>query len=413
MLLLITASLATDLRSDIQAIVDGVAQRNNCSVSFSVLSANLSLDVAGGAVDLAGTPAKSTDKYAWGSVTKTITGAAIMRHVAAGNLSLDDSAEQYIDPVLDDANYPYYMGGLFQADRWAIAPTVQYNASDVTIRHLLNMISGVPDYDTDAYRHLQYSHPTLGFSPLDILDIVHGPLMFKPGGPVPSAGGHHHHGSMNYCSVNFILLGLVLTQLAGAPSWDAYAQSEILPPPLRKTVEFAGLDTLCSATAPVHGFDRQSVFAPFDVSAINCLGGWTAGNVLMSAPDAAAWTLALWGPGEAVLPAAALKQMLPQKNQGYGLAMFNFDQRYANGTLGEAYGHLGDTYGFTSTVTYFTEAAMAMAVATNLEEGQGAPSEVNCLAYNRILDEQMGRNPPRKCVYVSKDYYGGGCQCEK
>ena len=53
------------------------------------------------------------------------------------------------------------------------------------------MTSGVEDYDTEAYRHLQYSHAAVDFSPLNLLNYVHGPLMFKPGGPVPPRPGHH------------------------------------------------------------------------------------------------------------------------------------------------------------------------------------------------------------------------------
>ena len=37
--------------------------------------------------------------------------------------------------------------------------------------------------------------------------------------------------------------------------------------------------------------------------------------------------------------------------------------------------------------------------------------QVNCLAYNRILDAQQGRAVPRKCEYISHSYYGGGCSC--
>ena len=95
----------------------------------------------------------------------------------------------------------------------------------------------------------------------------------------------------------------------------------------------------------------------------------------------------------------------------YGLATFGFSGRYANGTDGEAYGHLGDTYGFTSTITYFPQRNVAISVATNLEQGQIMPSIVNCLSYNRLLDELNGRDAPRACTYVSESYYNFGCRC--
>ena len=140
------------LRDDLQAIADAVAKRNNCSVSLAARIGAQSLAVASGFVALDGvTRAKTSDRYAWGSVTKTVTGSAILQLAADGKLSLDDKAFKYVDPMLKAANYPYpTMDALFQVDHWGVAPGVQFNATNVTIRHLLSMTSGVPDYDTDA-----------------------------------------------------------------------------------------------------------------------------------------------------------------------------------------------------------------------------------------------------------------------
>ena len=412
---------AASLQSDLQAIVDTVAKKYNCSVSLGIRMPNdVKYSAAGGLVSEGTYPvaAQTSDRYAWGSVTKTMTGAAIMKRVAAGELSLDSVAHTFVDAMLKSAKYPYDMSGLFSADKWSIPPEHQYDPKKVTIEQLLHMVSGVPDYDTDAYRHLQYTHASTGFSPLDILDYVHAPLMFQPGGPVPSGGSHHS--STNYCSVNFILLGLVLAEKTGASSWDAYDQGEILPLPLRERVHFASLTDLCgNVTAPVHGYDRQSYATsegkqPFDVSSINCLAGWTAGNVIMDAQAAADWTFALYGPDEEVIPASAVQQMVNASlNGSYGLALFNFDKRWTNGTRATSYGHLGDTYGFTSIIAYFPSDKVGMAVATNLEQGQTMPSETVCLAINRVLDDIDGRLVPRKCVYASSSYYGGACQCEE
>ena len=88
-----------------------------------------------------------------------------MRHVASGRLSLDESAAPHVDAMLKAADYPYNVSRLFAADRWSLPPPHEYDAKDVTIRHLLHMTSGVEDYDTEAYRHLQYSHAAVDFSP--------------------------------------------------------------------------------------------------------------------------------------------------------------------------------------------------------------------------------------------------------
>jgi hypothetical protein len=170
--------------------------------------------VASGVINEAGQAASTSDIYAWGSVTKTFTGAAIMKHVAAGRLSLDEAAAPHVDAMLRAARYPYNMESLFSADQWAVAPAHQYSASNITIRHLLHMVSGVTDYDTNAFRHLQFAHPKVDFSPLDLLDYVHAPLMFPPGGTVNM--------TLNYCSINYILLGLIAAHLDGVHDWRAW-----------------------------------------------------------------------------------------------------------------------------------------------------------------------------------------------
>ena len=464
-MLLASVALAApdDLGSALKAIADAAAAKHNCSISLSVRTPSLFASRAAGTIDMAGAvAAKPSDRYAWGSVTKTMTGAAIFKHIAAGRLTLDAKAAPHVDAALATAGFPYTMKSLFSVDRWAVQNSTIFDAEEVTIRHLLHMVSGIRDYDTDAYRYLQYKHPLVDFSPFDLLSYVHAPLMFKPGGPVPERpdrlGRHHPLSDFNYCSINFVLLGLVAARLDGAPSWREWDQSSVLPTGVRD-VSFA-IDGPCARyTAPVHGIDRASGPAAVDVSAISCLGGWSAGNasaagvkparpsggaplashtegrtarsarwtpphptpphprpscrqVVMSSEAAANWTYALYGPGERVLPAALVSEMLPNASQIYGLATFGFTGEYANGTEGVAHGHLGDTYGFTSIVSYFPARRVAMAVATNVEGSeQTAPREVLCLAYNRVLDHLAGRRHPRRCEYVHGSYYESGCRC--
>jgi len=200
--ILVSAPLASapsvpGLAAALRRITDTAAAKYNNSISLSVRAPTLFIEVASGVVDGKGTPAQPSDPYAWGSITKTFTGAAILKHVAAGRLSLDEPAAPHVDAMLKTAGYPYETASLFRSDRWAVPPVIEYDANAITIRHLLHMVSGVKDYDTDAYRHLQYSHAAVDYGPLDLLDIVHTPLMFAPGGPVPSRGHHGWNTTMN------------------------------------------------------------------------------------------------------------------------------------------------------------------------------------------------------------------------
>ena len=82
-----------DLGSALKAIADAAAAKHNCSISLSVRTPSLFASRAAGTIDMAGAvAAKPSDRYAWGSVTKTMTGAAIFKHIAAGRLTLDAKA---------------------------------------------------------------------------------------------------------------------------------------------------------------------------------------------------------------------------------------------------------------------------------------------------------------------------------
>jgi CubicO group peptidase (beta-lactamase class C family) len=319
--------------------------------------------------------------------------------------------------MLKLAKAPYdSLQEFFRADRWGIPPAVEYNASEITIRHLLAMTSGIRDFDTNGYRDFQYQSPHLDTSPLQILDWVHGPLMFKPGGPIPQVGSHGPS-SMNYCSVNFILLGYILAYFSGSHSWSEYDQSSVIPSAVRKLmpgVKFAKSGS-CSHFTRVHGYDQALKYAPYDVSNTSCLGGWTAGNIVMPSLAAAEWTRALWGTSYEILPNKYIQEMTRFANGSfYGLA--TMDMTFMNGLsflgpYGYAVGHLGDTYGFTSLISYFPKLDVGLAIATNHEsEQQPGPRALLCTAYNRALDIML-RQPIRECSYVQGSYWESGCNC--
>ena len=148
--------------ADLQLFMDNLALKHNTSFAVGLKGqAEQHAFSAGIADQSTRTKAKPEDAYVWGSVTKTFTGASIMQLVAHKKLALDDRAAQYIDPVLRRANYPYpTLVEVFSPDRWMVSPAITFNASEITIRHLLSMRSGVEDYDTDACEH-----PTTPHSP--------------------------------------------------------------------------------------------------------------------------------------------------------------------------------------------------------------------------------------------------------
>lgn len=272
----------------------------------------------------------------------------------------------------------------------------------------MHMDSGIKDYDTDSFRDFQYRHSGVDMTPFDVIDWVQGPLTFEPGVP-PS-------GSFNYCSVNFVVLGLVLAYHAGAADWAAFDQSSVVPPRLQRRMRnftFAKSGP-CSSYTRVHGFDATAAGQTRDISNVSCLGGWTAGNALLSAGAAAEWVRALYGPGGEVVPEALVREMLPAAGEFYGLATMGFTGFAGTsvGDYGVAFGHLGDTYGYQSIISYFPKLDMGLAIMTNHEDHlQRGPSALLCTAYNRALDVML-HQPLRNCSYVKERYYFGRCECE-
>ena len=53
--------------------------------------------------------------------------------------------------------------------------------ASVTVRHLLSMRSGIPDYDDAALRALTLSQPDTDYSPFDMLAAVNKTFLCTPG----------------------------------------------------------------------------------------------------------------------------------------------------------------------------------------------------------------------------------------
>jgi len=423
------SSASSSLSSDLQSYIDAASAQINGSVSVAIRASSIrSLALASGFVDSdQKTPATTSDKYAWGSVTKTFTGAAILKLVQQGSLSLDDRVHQFVDPVLRDSNYAYAtMQELFSTDRWVNVPSTgpKYNASDITIRHLLSMRSGVPDYDSDAFRHIQYAHGDVDFSPADLLDWVHGPLQFSPGQIPPESAAAMQPG---YSSMNFVLLGYVLCYFEGVTDWTQYSQASIVPTDING-IHFANAGPFREHLSPVHGYDRFSFASrhgEFDVSDVSAGGGWTGGNVIMSPSSAAEWIFALYGPGGRVLSHKIARQMVPRAgtpgNGYYGLATMNLTGLFGGGTGSprdwSSYGHMGDTYGFSGIAAYISGVDvfedMAISFGSNVEGAQFSLLGAMCKVYNRILDE-IKNTTVRDCAYrmpPSGQFAPGSCNC--
>jgi CubicO group peptidase (beta-lactamase class C family) len=141
-------------------------------------------------------PNEPGSRFIIGSITKTFTAVMIMQLAEAGKLGLDDPVTKHLP--------------------WYPAETGDH----ITIRHLLNHRSGIPNYMRDiaefrgGERYAWFRH----FSPRELIDIFSGlDLKFEPGE------------RFEYCNSGFYLLGAIIEEVTGMTFGEAL-QAMILEP---------------------------------------------------------------------------------------------------------------------------------------------------------------------------------------
>ena len=88
------------LEKDLPAVISASATKANTSVSIAIDHPLFKVSLADGVVNYqTKRQAQPSDVYALGSITKTLTGAAVMKLAAEGELKLDDPAHLYVDPM--------------------------------------------------------------------------------------------------------------------------------------------------------------------------------------------------------------------------------------------------------------------------------------------------------------------------
>jgi len=137
-------------------------------------------------------PNRTDTKFNIGSINKTFTGIAVRRLAAEGKINFDDPIKKYLP------DYP-------NADA----------ASKVTVRHLLNMTSGIGDFFGERY---DAAPKEKILSLMDYLPLfADKPLEFEPG-------------TRNlYSNGGFIVLGLIVEKASGT-DYYSYVREHVFKP---------------------------------------------------------------------------------------------------------------------------------------------------------------------------------------
>lgn len=248
-----------------------------------------------------------------GSITKQFAAAAILRLAERGALTLDDRIEKFV-------------------------PEFNPQGATITLRHLLSHTSGVTGLPPNQYSPLTREQS---------IKLINGqPLAFTPGS------------KYSYSNAGYRLLGYAIESVSGK-SFADFVHSELALP-------LGLLDTGVCGTSNLPLPDGYGVVQgkPTRVPAVHMSVPFAAGALCSTASDLARWSHLL-ATGRVLLPDSYAAMTTPARLAdntvvSYGLGLFLGKQ------LGRpAVSHTGAINGFQSSLVYFPDREISVAVVVN------------------------------------------------
>ncbi|MHB1836829.1 MAG: serine hydrolase domain-containing protein [Solirubrobacteraceae bacterium] len=280
------------------------------------------------------------DHFRAGSITKTFTATAILKEIEAGKLSFSNTLGEYVEGI------PH--------------------GSEITVRDLLDMRSGLYEYEQDAtFKAEFYFNHKLEFGPQNVVEILRSAT--PEGAPNEKTA---------YSDSNYVMLGLILEKVTGETAAAAITKDVIEPLGLSHT-SFATTDALPSPFS--QGYETFLTKGLVRLSTeMNPYVIWTAGAIVSTIGDLGKYAADL-GTG-ALLSSEMQEERLKfcpvaysyegPSEYGYGLGILSF---------GNWLGHDGSLPGYDSEAMYEPKTG---AVITGMENLQTS----NLTVFSRIFE---------------------------
>jgi len=331
-----------DCRQRVQKRADAFCAEHDCpgvTVGF-VLADGRSGTVASGVSHKAsGQAMRPSDRMLMGSVGKTYVSAVMLQLVEEGRAKLDTKISHW-----------------FGEDEWfARLP----NANAITLRTLMNHTSGIPRYIfTLEFQETFKADLQRSWQPEELVAFVLGSE------PLFSVGE-----DWSYADTNYILVGMILERVCGRTFYEELTDRVLKPLKLSDTTpsdrpELKGL--VCGYTTEENVFGMPVEVVTDGRYAINPQFEWTGGGLITTSLDLALWAKHLYG-GDA-LEAESREQMCTGVSTTWSPG-----REYGLGTIirpsvhGPVYGHGGYMPGYLSTMAYYSNHGVAVAVQVNTE----------------------------------------------
>ncbi len=333
------------VKQQLQSILDtSIEETRTAGAVLLVQTPSFHWVGASGFADTAGkTLMKPDDKLRLASMTKTFVSVVILKLQEEGKLNLNDKIEAHLPAAI--------IGEIT-------------HGSEITIRQLLSMTSGIRGYtESDSYNDAVETNPyRKPWTAEEILTYSYSKeALFSPGD------------GWDYSNTNYVLLDLIVKHSCKTSLAVEIRRLILAPLRLRNTfmeIQEPGKEGFGGLV--VRGYDNGE-----DVTEIQDALGLGDGGLISDATDVAKFFTALFG-DKSILNETSLGQMRDfHKTEDYGLGL---ERRMTN--YGEAWGHSGGSWGFEGDMLFLPDKEVVIVILTNTED-----TDVLEMVFHRITEQ--------------------------
>lgn len=365
-----TAHAEPTATEKVQAALEAWLRDRSSTEKVTGIAAYISLGDPGPAIEaFAGKTGRAADDppvdqdtlFHMGSTSKSFAAAVILKLEAAGKLSLNDTVGKWLPA------YPAW--------------------KDVSIRRLLNMTSGIPNYsETATISHAWAQEPNRDLTAEELVKIAY------PTGTndLPVTKGYH------YSNTNYILAGMIAAKAAGKSYRDLVHELVIEPVGLYSTFYENGTYPASVTKRLAHGYFDNKACA--DYQPADCKASWNlpivgrdvrgaslswaqaAGGAISSARDVNRWARAIFA--GRVVPARQQTEWLQMVSMKTGQPIADVSAadpqafalglgRAVLGPLGAQWFYEGVTLGYRTLYVWLAKDNIMITVQTNSQPDAG------------------------------------------
>ncbi|MGN1131754.1 MAG: serine hydrolase domain-containing protein [Ruminococcus sp.] len=212
---------------------------------------------------------------------------------------------------------------------WDFYPDCKYG-NDVTIKSLLNMTAGIPDYSCSREENIQYSSDELGFdiSPFSQEDNIKNIEEFI----LKQTPQKVEKGSYDYSNSNYFLLGRIIEKVSNT-DYETFVKENILEPLNMKNTSFEQIDL--TSTGYYKGENEFEVLQEFNQQWTLYPGAFFGNaDMISSSDDLFKWYSAL--KNNEIITQSTFDTLTKNSGSGFGMGMITDNSLvyFINGHIG-------------------------------------------------------------------------------